>query len=255
MPAPVTSIDTGGPAELIRGATTTIAPVLRGEDGATITPSTWSAALYRGEVALLTASGTGAASWAIAIPATYTLADDYQIRWAFTWSGGRADPRQHALVCRSGLHPTLAPADVYTRAPALNPAAADPLRIFGAGQSVLTVAAAAWRDVLAELRSRGVRPHLVTSAEDLLGVHLARTLQLCYQSAASTIGEGVYLDLSERYGVEYAALWSRLTLRIAPDSQVEGPDERRNAAPLMGGSFVSSGRYTGIATGTARGVR
>jgi len=251
------SLDTGGPAELIRGATTTLAPVLRGEDGATITPSSWSAALYRGEAVVSSSSGTGAVSWALAVASTAVLADDYQIRWTITHSGGRLDPRQSALVCRSGLYPTLTPADIYARAPSLNPAAADPLRVFGSGQSVMTVAAQAWRDVLAKVRERGVRPHLITTADDLVGVHLARTMALIYGSAASTTGEAIWQDREDRAMAEYRELWATLTLRTAPDDQRDGEDKRGRGLPMLGGAWTDSvhGRYPGEPRSYGRGVR
>jgi hypothetical protein len=256
MPASVVFVDTGGPVELIRGATTTLAPVLRGEDAAVITPTSWTAALYRNEAVVASGSGTGAVSWALAVSSTATLASDYQIRWTIHYASGRVDQRQDAIVCRWGLYPSLTPADIYARAPALNPSAADPLRVFGVGQSINTVAISAWQDVLAELRNRIGRPHLITSGVDLRGVHLARTLELVYLSAASTTGEAVYMDLSLRARDEYRDLWPRLTLRTAPDDQTDGADVRAAASlPMLGGAWDDAAtRYPGEPRSYGRGV-
>jgi hypothetical protein len=258
MPAAVYTLDLTTPIEMVRGQTATLAPVLRSEADAAVTPTTWAAQLYRGETQLLTGSGTGAVSVSFAIPDTYTLADDYSIRWQIVHAGGRLDLRHGASVVLVRLYPTLTAAEIYARAPALNPSAAGALRIWGAGQSVMTVAAEAWRDLLSELRSRGVRPRLIIDPDDLRAVHLHMTLALVWRSVASTIADGQYLEHARDAEQAAAAHWARLALRQAPaDSRDGGPATATARAPLLGGAWGDTGRvrYPGEPSASGRGVR
>lgn len=246
MASPVVTLDTGGPAELLRGQTTTLTVTPWVEAGTSPTPGAWTGELWLDEVRLTHTSGTGAVSWALAVPSTYALRDDYQVRWSITISGVVHQIRQAAMVCRSVVRPTLVPRDIYLRFPALNPAAEGRLVVFAEGESVMTVAAAAWRDVLAELRNRGHRPHMVVTAEDLQPVHLAITLQRLSELLATALDGGPYLDLANRYGDEARHLWKQLTIRIAPDEQTEGRASRVKAAPLLGGAYDAPvNRYQG----------
>lgn len=246
MAAPVVTLDTGGPAELLRGQTSTLTVTPWLEDGTSPTPGAWTAELWLDEVRLLNTSGTGAVSWALAVPSTYALRDDYQIRWSVTISGVVHQIRQAALICRSVVRPTLVPRDIYLRFPALNPAAESPLVVFGSGQSVMTVAAEAWREVLAGLRNRGQRPHMVVTAEDLQPVHLAITLQRLAEMLAATLDGGPYLELATRYAAEADHKWKTLTINVAPDEQTEGRARRVKAAPLLGGAYDAPvNRYQG----------
>jgi hypothetical protein len=248
MPVAVVTFDHPAYAELIRGQTATLAPVLRSEADAVLTPTSWTGSLYRAGAQLLTGSGTGAISLALPIPSTYELADDYELRWSVVYSGGRVEARQEASVCLAGLYPVLTASQIYARAPALNPSAAGSLRIWAAGQSVMTLAAEAWRDIVVELRSRGVRPRLVTSSEDLRPLHLARTMELVWRSVATTLNDSTYRDHANDAHAEYTGLWGRLSLRQAPaDDAGSGGARNSGRAPVIGGAFGDNvwGRYPG----------
>lgn len=267
MPAAQLTLDLRGPLDLVRGQTTTLTPKVFSEAATEITPTSWTGSLQRAGQTLLTGTGTGAVSLALAVPSTYALADDYEVVWAIVTASGRLDVRHLACVCRSTLYPTLTAAEIYARAPALDPSAADPLRIFGAGQSVLTVAAEAWRDVLQALYDRGVRPRLIISPESLRGVHLARTMHLLYASCFASSGDDRFATLADRYAAEYTAGWQTLTLRQAAADPADGAGSAASAsAPILGGAWGDQGgRYSGepsrysyrygYATGGGRGAR
>jgi hypothetical protein len=258
VPDAVYTLNLTTPIELVRGQTATLAPVVRSEADAVVTPTTWAAQLYRGEAQLLTGSGSGAVSVSFAIPSTYTLADDYSVRWQIVHASGRLDLRHRASVVLTRLYPTLTAAEIYARAPALNPSAAGALRIFGSGQSVMTVAAEAWRDLVAELRSRGVRPRLIVDPDDLRAVHLQMTLALVFRSVASTLNETSYLEHARDAEQHAASLWARLSLTQAPADPLDGgPAAATSRAPVMGGAWGDTGRarYSGEPATVARGVR
>jgi hypothetical protein len=248
VPAAQLTLDLRGPLDLVRGQTTTLTPKVFSEAGTEITPTSWTGTLSRGGQTLLTGSGGAtAASLALAIPSTYVLADDYEVTWAIVTASGRLDARHVACVCRSQLYPTLTATEIYARAPALNPSAAEPLRIFGSGESVLTVAAEAWRDVLQALYDRGVRPRLILSPESLRGVHLARTMHLLYQSCYASAGDDRYATLAATYAADYAAAWQTLSLRQGAPDPADGTGSAATAAaPILGGAWGDqAGRYTG----------
>lgn len=257
MPEAIYTLDLTTPLELVRGQTATLAPVVRSEANTVVTPTTWAAQLYRAETQLLTASGTGAVSASFAIPSTYTLADDYSVRWQIVHAGGRLDLRHRASVVLTRLYPVLTAAEIYARAPALNPAAAGSLRIFGAGQSVMTVAAEAWRDLLHELRSRCVRPRLIVDPEDLRTIHLQMTLALLYRSVASTLNETSYLEHARDAEARTAALWPMVQLTTAPAEAIGGAPVTTSAhVPMLGGAWDDSAtRYPGEPRSYGRGVR
>jgi hypothetical protein len=258
MPDAVYTLNLTTPIELVRGQTATLAPVVRSEADAVVTPTTWAAQLYRAETQLLTGSGTGAVSVAFAIPSTYTLADDYSVRWQIVHASGRLDLRHRASVVLTKLYPTLTAAEIYARAPALNPSAAGALRIFGAGQSVMTVAAEAWRDLLVELRGRGFRPRLIVDPEDLRPIHLQMTLALLYRSVSSTLNDTSYLEHARDAEQHAAALWPRVPITQAPADPLDGgPTTTSSRAPVMGGAWGDTGRarYSGEPSTVARGVR
>lgn len=248
MPATQYTLDLRGPLELVRGQTTTLTPKLFSEAATEVTPTSWTGSLWYEQAQLLTGTGSGAVALALAIPATYALSDDYEVRWSIVHAAGRLEVRQAATVCLSGLYPTLTAAEIYARAPALNPAATGALRIWGAGQSILTLAAEAWRDVLQELRARGVRPRLITQPEDLRGVHLARTMALCWRSVATSLNDSTYLEHARDADTEYQQQWARLSLRQAPPDQRDGGAAQAGGrAPLLGGAWqdYAAGRYWG----------
>jgi hypothetical protein len=246
MPAAVLTLDTGGSAELVRGVATTLTVTPWAEDGTSPTPGAWSAGLWLDEVQLASTSGTGAVSWTITPPSTYALRDDYQVRWAITVAGVQHHVRQAAMVCRSVVRPTLTPADIYLRMPALDPASEAPLTVFASGKSVMTVAAAAWREVLEDLAQRAFRPHMIITPEALAPVHLALTLQRLCEMLASTMDGGPYLELADRFRDETSERWKKVTIKVAPDTQTEGRAQRMRAAPLIGGAFGQGvNRYPG----------
>ena len=257
MPAAVLTLDLTTPIELVRGQTATLAPVVRSEADATITPTSWAAQLYRAETLLLSGSGSGAVSVAFAIPDSYTLADDYSVRWQIVTASGRLDLRHGASVVLTKLYPTLTAAEIYARAPAINPAAAGALRIWPSGQSVMTLAAEAWRDLLAELNTRGVRPRLIIDPDALRPVHLAMTMALVWRSVASTIADGQYLEHARDAEELARTRWAGLSLRQAPaDSRDGGPSTATARAPTLGGAWGDRGTgYPGEPRSYGRGVR
>lgn len=257
MPAAVLTLDLSTPLELVRGQTATLAPVVRSEADAAITPTSWAAQLYRAETLLLSGSGTGAVSVSFVIPDTYLLADDYSVRWQIVTASGRLDLRHGASVVLTRLYPTLTAAEIYARAPALNPAAAGALRIWPSGQSVMTLAAEAWRDLLTELGSRGVRPRLLIDPDALRPVHLAMTMALVWRSVASTIADGQYLEHARDAEERARTLWAGLSLRQAPaDARDGGPSTATARAPTLGGAWGDRGiGYPGEPRSYGRGVR
>ena len=258
MPAAVLTLDLTTPLELVRGQTATLAPVVRSEADAAITPSTWAAQLYRAETQLLSGSGSGAVSVAFAIPSDYVLADDYTVRWQITTASGRLDLRHGASVVLTKLYPTLTAAEIYARAPSLNPSASGALRIWPSGQSVMTLAAEAWRDLLTELGSRGVRARLIIDPDALRPVHLAMTMALIWRSVASTISDGVYLEHARDAEERSRTLWAGLSLRQAPaDSRDGGPTTATARPPTLGGAWADTGRarYSGEPSTYGRRVR
>lgn len=257
MPAAQITLDLRGPLDLVRGLTTTLSPKVFNEAATELTPTSWTGTLSRAGQTLLTGTGTGAAALSLAIPSTYVLADDYEVAWTIVTASGTLTARHVACVCKSALYPTLTAAEIYARAPALNPSAAEPLRIFGAGESVLTVAAEAWRDVLQALYDRGVRPRLILSPEALRGVHLARTMHLLYQSCYASAGDDRYATLAATYAAEYTAAWQTLSLRQGAPDPADGAGAAASAAaPILGGAWGDvGGRYTAEPSRHGYGVR
>lgn len=228
-------------AHLLRGGSTTVAVPVHLESGTEVTPTAWAVGLWRGEVELQTASGVGAASWAITVPSTYELAADYQLRWSITTAIGTITTRQSALVCLSRLHPAITPADIYRRLPALDPTAAEPIMVWGSGESALTQAVAAWDHVLSELRTRGAVPRLIVSPQDLRLLHIAKTCELICEALAATLPEGTWLQMADRYRAEWDRLRAALSVEVAPPDQRDGDPERISRVPTLGGSWIQAG--------------
>jgi hypothetical protein len=243
----VVTVVANGPAELVRGHQVVIALVLIDAADDEITPTSWAVTLKRGSSTVATATGSGAASWTVTAPTTYTLADDYWLEWVFTLSDATTVPyRQSAAVCLSLLYSTVRPADLITRYPRFSAAVDQPLISTDAAvveSTLLGYIGLAFADVLDAIRGQGNRSHRILNAWSLRSAVTERALEHTFTGLSSGYADGEFEARATMHGERYAAAWAALSIDYAPAEG--GPTTRRKAVAALfcGGSFAETPYY------------
>jgi hypothetical protein len=243
----VVTVVASGPADLVRGHQVTVSLVLIDAADDEITPTSWTVALKRASSTVATASGSGAASWTVTAPATYTLADDYWLEWVFTLADATTVPyRQSASVCLSLLYATVRPADLITRYPRFSASVDQPLISTDAAvveSTLLGYIGIAFADLLDAIRGQGNRSHRILNAWALRSALTERALEHTFTGLSSGYADGEFDARATMHGERYAAAWAALSIDYAPAEG--GPTTRRKATAALfaGGSFSELRHY------------
>lgn len=173
-----------------------------------------------------------------------TLGERWKVAWSLVMPDGVTHAyEQPAALCRVVPSPAACEADLYQRAPALDPLGPAPVSATGSWQPQLDEA---WAQIGQRLTAAGRRPWLVVGSVDLRQPHIVLALALCYEALASRLNPS-FLELAKVYRSEYNAAWSALSLSY--DSSDDGVIDlgRASSGTLMlcsrGGSGIPVRRW------------
>lgn len=138
-----------------------------------------------------------------------TLGERWKVAWSLIMPDGVTHPyEQPAALCRVVPSPAATEADLYQRAPALDPTGSAPVSVVSTWQPQLDEA---WAQISQTLITRGRRPWLVVGSVDLRLPHIALALALCYEALASRLNPA-FSEMAKMYRQEYSASMAALAL-------------------------------------------
>ena len=205
------------PRMIERGVSQTLSLPVFADDGTTAqTATSGTVSIYAGSRAIVEGAAVSAGP-----PAAYTLAaaktsdESLSERWLEKWTltiGGTVFTFQRpAYLVRRVLYPTLIDADLVEYH-------SDLLSLLDPDDSNLQrYRDNAWHAIQTALIRQGRRPQLVLDAWQLRSLHAYRTLELFYRDAASSVGDGRYIELAREYGELAAEEWTALSFRYDAD--------------------------------------
>lgn len=239
------SVRFGGPTLVERGRDNEIRCEVR-RSGSLVAPSAG------GTVSVFDRSGTAIVDEATitvtASIATYTIADattsalafetGWRIEWSLTVDSLPRAFHNDAALVRKLLQPPFALSDLYRRMPKLDPSNAARAFAYTAAE-LQSFMDEAWGDLTRRLLRSGVLLARVVDPSALTDVLRARTLQLVFEDAATTLGEA-HIPSADRYRKEYTSAWREFNTTLDNDQDgLEDSTARRPARPVV---FLSGGR-------------
>jgi hypothetical protein len=201
------------PRMIERGASQVLTlPVYAADGTAQATASSGTVSIYAGSTAIVTDAAVS-----VGPPAAYTLAgsattdqslsEEWLEIWKLTISGTEYTFQRPAYLVRRVLYATLIDADLVEYH-------SDLLSLLDPDESNLQkYRDNAWSSVQTALIRKGRRPQLVIDSWQLRQLHAFRTLELFFRDAASSVGDGRYIELAREYGELAAEEWAALSFR------------------------------------------
>lgn len=232
------------PRMIQRGVPTTLTLAVYADDGTTAqTATSGTVSVYAGSKAIV-----AGAAVTVGPPASYTLAgaatadESLSEQWLEVWSltiGGTAYTFQRpAYLVRRVLYPTLIDSDLVEYH-------SDLLSLLDPDDTNLQrYRDNAWHALQTQLIRQGRRPQLVMDAWQLRSLHAYRTLELFYRDAASSVGEGRYIELAREYGELAAEEWAALSFRYDADEDGYVSDQLDQTAAGSGVLYLSAPKAT-----------
>lgn len=203
------------PRDIVRNRAFTPSAVVTDAAGADVALSAGTYTLYAGSkqiytTSTLTYTPTGTVATTAAISAATTADESLSDRWLETWDvtvGGesRTFDRPCYLVRRE-LHMTLTDTDLIARH-------SDIAALRDTDQTTYEAQRGdAWVTLIQWLIQKGNRPQLIVDDWQLREVHRALTLEIIFTDFASSVGDGRYKELAERYRKDAIEEFDRLAL-------------------------------------------
>lgn len=191
-------------------------------DAALVTPA--------GTVSVYDASDTaivdGAAITVVADVATYTVTDamtsssslgeGWRVVWSLTIDGTVRTFDNDAALVRRRLFPTVTHADLYKRAPALDPAGSAPISARSDYQEELD---SSWNVIEHRLIAAGKRPWLVVSPSSLRLAHFELWMATIFEGFSHRLNDA-HRETAEMHRARWDDEWSRI--RLLYDSDDDG---------------------------------
>lgn len=149
--------------------------------------------------------------------------------WRLTVGGNVHTVTRTGYLCRRIYVPTLTQNDLYRRHPRLSDMMAE-------GQT-------SWADIILDttetlerrIIAKGRRPHLIFDTWALRDCEIALALHLIFRDLATSIGDGRYADLDEKYREEFEREFERVKFRYdsSETGTVDTADQKSSVVPLI----------------------
>ena len=195
------------PRMIQRGVAETLTADVYDNAGTQQTATAATLSLYAGSRLILdgvtaTAGAPSSYTMVTADTSSESLSDTWLEVWSLTAGGVVYTFRRDAMLVRHLLYPVITDTDLV----ALH---SDIAELRDSDQSDYgTQRLAAWERIQRKLIARGRRPWLVMASWALKDVHTWETLELVFTDLASSVGDGRYLALADRYRALADSWWN-----------------------------------------------
>lgn len=214
------------PYLLVRGAATSISVALH-QDGGALVVSTATASLYDHTSTLVdTYTATETRSPTVTIPSTDVPSTvDYSEGWRVEWDLDGRVVQLPAYVVRQAWTPSITDADLWRRAPALDPS--DPAPI-SSRLDYEAERSEASRQVQDRMVQAGRRPWMVFEPTALREPLMLLTLALIFEGLGHR--DPQHFETADRYRSQYETAWGRLRFTYDQDQDGERDSSERSSA-------------------------
>ena len=217
------------PYLIVRGTDTDVSIALE-QYGAAVTITSATATVYDAsgnQIAQYTDSAT--TSPTVTVLGSATTGESLSERWRVEWDlDGRVITAAAQLV-RQGWTPAITDADIYRRAPALDPSGASPISERTEYEDERAEAIHHVRD---RMLSEGRRPWLVVEQHRLREPLVLLALALIFEGLAVRDPETLY-PIADRYRRQFEAAWSALTFQYDETEDGNAEAGRTTARPAL----------------------